>query len=113
MDLWTKFEVCLPLVYPSTTYINTSLHLSHFVCYPSRLHILSVHTPDNLKPYQCQICVPPRGFATKWNLFEHMNKHTNERPFKCRNCPSAFATTSSRCHHEKSCGGAKNLRVLK
>ena len=74
---------------------------------------MSVHTPDNLKPYQCQICVPPRGFATKWNLFEHMNKHTNERPFKCRNCPSAFATTSSRCHHEKSCGGAKNLRVLK
>jgi hypothetical protein len=59
-----------------------------------------------LKPYQCQICVPSRGFATKWNLFEHMNKHTNERPFKCRNCPAAFATTSSKCHHEKSCGGS-------
>lgn len=76
-----------------------------------RLHILSVHTPDNLKPYQCHICVPSKGFATKWNLFEHMNKHTNERPFKCRACPAAFATTSSRCHHEKACAGNKGNKV--
>ena len=61
--------------------IKNDLHESRWlkqskIVFFCRLHILSVHTPDNLKPYQCQICVPSRGFATKWNLVIDLFKNS-------------------------------------
>jgi hypothetical protein len=36
------------------------------------------------QPHQCTVCDPPRGFHTLKTLRDHMNIHTNERPYKWR-----------------------------
>ena len=46
------------------------------------VHIKTVHTDDNLKPYSCEIC--QKGFNTQHYLNTHMNTHTGNKPHKCK-----------------------------
>lgn len=67
-----------------------------------KLHMDSKHTPDHLKPYQCQIC-PNKGFAHLGALREHNNIHTNERPHKCSHCNMGFNSRANMFNHLKKC----------
>lgn len=63
-------------------------------------HILSVHTEDSQKPFQCSYC--SKGFATKFTLSEHENTHTNARPNLCPICGMGFNNQASRNAHVKN-----------
>ena len=64
-------------------------------------HIMSVHTPDELKPFQCSECT--KGFISKIQLKKHqMNVHLKLRPYKCRyGCDDSYNDSSNRNSHEK------------
>ena len=62
-------------------------------------HILSKHTPDNMKKYQCQICW--KGFSVRGNYEDHMNIHTGDKPFKCKYCSECFASKGNHAMHER------------
>ena len=69
-----------------------------------KLHIVTAHTPDNLKKYQCHDC--GKGFNDTRTLEIHrMNVHLKLRPYKCRyeECDYDFAYNdlSNRNAHEK------------
>ena len=63
-------------------------------------HIISMHTPDELKPYKCQYC--KKGFARSHQLKEHENIHTNLKPHKCKYCDARFNQQTNRAAHEKT-----------
>ena len=64
-------------------------------------HIISIHTPDELRPFQCSECT--KGFASSNQLKHHqMNVHLKLRPYKCRyGCDDSYNDTSNRNSHEK------------
>ena len=62
--------------------------------------MLNLHIPEEQKPYKCIHC--GKGFATKNNMREHINTHTNARPNKCRFCDMAFNSQASRNSHERN-----------
>ena len=70
-----------------------------------QLHMRSVHTPDELKKYQCQDC--GKGFDNKNRLEIHrMNIHLKLRPYNCRyGCDVSYNDTSNRNAHEKKTHG--------
>ena len=65
-------------------------------------HMLSFHTPDHLKPFQCTTCDPPKGFAVKQSLRDHMNTHTGMKPYKCKQCEAAFNSSGNLAAHKRS-----------
>ena len=65
-------------------------------------HMLSFHTPDHLKPFQCTTCDPPKGFAVKQSLRDHMNTHTGMKPYKCKQCDAAFNSSGNLAAHKRS-----------
>jgi|ERR1712126_270644 len=69
------------------------------------LHILTVHTPDELQKYRCQDC--DKGFFSMKLLKSHrMNVHLKLRPYKCRfGCDMAYNDGSNRRQHEKRVHG--------
>jgi KRAB domain-containing zinc finger protein len=48
------------------------------------------------------MCDPARGFHTLKNLRDHMNVHTNERPYKCNLCTAAFNSEANMFAHVRS-----------
>ena len=64
-------------------------------------HMRSVHTPDELKKFQCQDC--GKGFEDKKKMEIHrMNIHLKLRPYNCRyGCNISYNDTSNRNAHEK------------
>merc|ERR1712228_23375 len=57
--------------------------------YRLKRHILTVHTPNKDKPFQCSYNC---GYATarKYSLSEHEKSHKNERNEKCPHCGARF-----------------------
>jgi hypothetical protein len=68
-------------------------------------HISSVHTPNDQKKYQCDVC--SKGFSSLQHLRDHRNLHTGEKPYKCKFCPSCFASQGNHASHEKGHFGYK------
>ena len=68
-------------------------------------HISSVHTPNDQKKYQCDVC--SKGFSSLQHLRDHRNLHTGEKPYKCQFCPSSFASAGNHASHEKGHLGYK------
>ena len=68
-------------------------------------HIASVHTPNDQKKYQCDVC--SKGFSSLQHLRDHRNLHTGEKPYKCQFCPSCFASAGNHASHEKGHLGYK------
>ena len=61
-------------------------------------HILINHTADSEKPFQCTYC--PKGFAEKLTWEEHLNTHTNSKPYTCATCGWAFNSRRAMLAHE-------------
>ena len=59
--------------------------------------IRRLHTKE--KVYQCDVC--DAKFAQSSNLKKHKVKHTSDRPYKCKMCPSSSFSSQSnlRKHH--------------
>ena len=74
-------------------------------------HIAAIHTPDELKRYQCPDC--GKGFADSGNLHKHqMNVHLKLRPYRCRyGCDDSYNDISNRNQHEKKKHGQLFMRV--
>ena len=68
---------------------------------PGTAHHAHVHTPDNMKKYQCPDC--GKGFWGQKDLESHqMNIHLKLRPYRCRyGCKDSYNDTSNRNSHEK------------
>jgi len=57
----------------------------------------------------CPYCGKTSGSMK--DLEKHIRKHTNERPYPCRQCDKCFKDQSNRNRHEKQVHG-KNLQIL-
>ena len=66
-----------------------------------REHMLSQHTDEKLKPFQCEKC--DKGFSSKKMLKNHeFSVHLKSRPFKCRyECGMDYNDPSNMYQHEK------------
>jgi KRAB domain-containing zinc finger protein len=66
-----------------------------------KAHMKSSH--GEVKRYQCYFC--SLATSEKSNLFQHMPKHTMEKPFKCQYCFQSFKWQRSLTMHQdnKSC----------
>ena len=62
-------------------------------------HYKSTHMPEKDKTYLCAICVPLKGFNYRNKFEEHMNVHNGEKPFKCKMCNAAYASSGNLCAH--------------
>lgn len=65
-------------------------------------HVLRVHT--DIRNFVCQICGAKK--ATKNSLRAHVNTHTRERLYTCKDCPKVFASSANlaihtNCVHKK------------
>lgn len=58
-------------------------------------HVLRVHT--DIRNFVCQICGAKK--ATKNSLRAHVNTHTRERLYKCKECPKVFASSANLAIH--------------
>ena len=61
-------------------------------------HIKTVHLGQF--PFICQYCA--KGFLSLAALNIHLPKHTDERNYKCDQCPEAFKTRSGLLYHTRS-----------
>ena len=66
-----------------------------------RENMLSLHTDDKQKPFQCEQC--EKGFSSKKYLKHHeFSVHLKSRPFKCRyDCGMDYNDPSNMYQHEK------------
>jgi hypothetical protein len=71
-----------------------------FTDFRMKMHIMSVHTPDDQKKFKCEFCV--KGFAMKIQLTDHRHIHTGEKPYKCKFCSACFASKGNHLAHQKS-----------
>ena len=62
-------------------------------------HIMTVHTPDHLKPFVCKVC--NKGFITKSKLEDHTNIHLGLKPHVCKYCGTGFADVANKRMHER------------
>ena len=51
------------------------------------------------KNYNCDIC--GYGCDSRANFSYHMNSHTKEKPFKCKDCSKSFSRPNTLHHHRK------------
>ena len=68
-------------------------------------HMKRKHTPNEDLPYKCEVC--SKGFICHFKRDEHINVHTGAKPFKCKYCPSAYASFGTLRMHERSHLGIK------
>ena len=68
-------------------------------------HIKSAHTSMEDRPLKCTTC--GKGFFEKHLLEDHYNVHTGAKPYKCKYCPSAFASKGTHAMHQKGHLGIK------
>ena len=67
-----------------------------------RRHMLDAHIPDDQKKFQCNICF--KGFNTTRKYEDHMNVHSNAKPYSCDHCGNSYQNVSNlRSHLLKSC----------
>ena len=70
-------------------------------------HMAVMHTSDEKKKFQCQIC--GKGFLSRTTLEKHVvNVHTKTYPYKCRyeGCDAKYNDVSNQfCHERKKHGG--------
>ena len=66
-----------------------------------KLHMKTVHTPDELKKFQCKHC--GKGFWLQNALDIHiMNMHLKLKPYNCKfGCEISYNDKSNRNHHER------------
>jgi len=62
-------------------------------------HMLTAHTPSDQMKHRCDTC--GKGFYLYQRLADHMNKHTGEKPYKCKFCSLSFASINGHAKHEK------------
>ena len=55
--------------------------------------------------HRCHLC--GIGFIYPHKLQEHLNTHTGDKPFKCKFCNAAFASSSNKRMHERAHLGIK------
>ena len=55
--------------------------------------------------HRCHLC--GKGFIYPHKLQEHLNTHTGDKPFKCKFCNAAFASSSNKRMHERAHLGIK------
>lgn len=60
-------------------------------------HQLSVHLPDEQKPFQCQVCT--KRFAKQYQLNTHMVQHSEQKDFPCPKCQKPFTTNGALQFH--------------
>uniref|UniRef100_A0A0K8RI26 Putative c2h2-type zn-finger protein n=1 Tax=Ixodes ricinus TaxID=34613 RepID=A0A0K8RI26_IXORI len=65
-------------------------------------------THTNERPFKCKQC--PLTFAQNYYLRNHSRTHSGEKPFKCQQCPKAFAQASSLRSHNQTHTGEKPLK---
>ncbi|KAG5673514.1 hypothetical protein PVAND_003556 [Polypedilum vanderplanki] len=51
--------------------------------------------------FQCEHFLCKSSFKTRSSLRDHQKVHSEERPYKCNYCPSAFKSSSNRSKHER------------
>ena len=66
-----------------------------------RSHKIRRHTSIENMPFTCNICNPPKGFASRNDYNDHNNIHTGERPYHCAFCSRSFTNASNRSKHVK------------
>lgn len=59
----------------------------------------------NNKPYKCTLC--PKSFRLNSALTTHMRSHTNEKPYKCHECNNSFRQLAHLNTHSKIHTGQK------
>lgn len=67
-----------------------------------RSHLDSHNTTilhDKIKIHECEIC--KKRFVSKRDVSQHMNRHTDDRPFKCSQCPKSYCDSSNLLEHTK------------
>ncbi|GFN83295.1 Zinc finger protein 271 [Plakobranchus ocellatus] len=57
------------------------------------------------KKHRCQLC--NRGFSRKYDMWNHMRKHSGERPFECDVCFKRFTWSGSLVVHKRIHSGEK------
>ena len=62
-------------------------------------HIQAAHTPEDQKKFRCDTC--GKGFIDNRRLSDHINVHTGQKPYKCKFCPSCFASRGTHAMHER------------
>ena len=62
-------------------------------------HIQAAHTPEDQKKFRCDTC--GKGFIDNRRLSDHINVHTGQKPYKCKFCPSCFASSGTHAMHER------------
>jgi len=62
-------------------------------------HRRNMHTPNDLKPYKCDVC--PKGFIYARELKKHTYIHTGEKPYKCKLCSFATADFGNLAAHNR------------
>ena len=87
----------------SEKFVNNLSFINFQVCNSKKalkLHILTIHTPDHLKPWRCSRCT--KGFTEKGRLADHMNVHLGIKPHNCEQCGQSFSNDSNKRAHIKS-----------
>lgn len=56
-----------------------------------KYHMLSVHAPDEMRPYKCSYCA--KRYVARKQVTAHVNLiHLGIKPFACEVCPKTFAS---------------------
>ncbi|CAH2064479.1 unnamed protein product, partial [Iphiclides podalirius] len=103
-------------VFSRKLYMNNHYRLFHTTktrhyCEPCNKYYVTAYALRNHKQRIHEKTLPPknkicdicgRGFSTNRVLINHRRTHTGERPFKCSQCPAAFAQKYAKKSHERS-----------
>lgn len=68
-------------------------------------HVHQNHRAHEDRRHRCHLC--GKGFIYPHKLQEHLNTHTGDKPFKCKFCNAAFASSSNKRMHERAHLGIK------
>ena len=92
----TNFRLSLPLAQPVSSSPVESVQIEP----PKSSSIRAVERKtNNKKNYNCDIC--GYGCDSRANFSYHLNSHTKEKPFKCKDCSKSFSRPNTLNHHRK------------